>query len=81
MDERKWSSEFTEAHPVGGHLQDVLKQSYTPADEDDADQAQVLTPAHFLELQMTVPGERHEGVGGNEEEDGDGAFHYFICLL
>lgn len=46
---------------IGWHHQRVLQQGNAPADEDRWEQANVL------ELEMSVPGNRHKGVGCNEQ--------------
>ena len=52
------------ADAVRRHLQQVLKECYPPAD-DGGD-----PPGLFLQvLQVSVPGERHEAVRADEEED------------
>jgi len=70
-------AEFLVADAIGGHHQHVFKERDAPADEYDAEQAEVLTPVHLLEFQMTIPREGHEGVGGEEKRDGQQCFHDF----
>jgi len=49
--------------PVGGHLKTVFEKGQEPAEEDHADQGQVLKPAELLfHLQVPVPGAGHEDV-------------------
>ena len=63
------------ADAVGGYLTHVSKQSDAPREEDDGNEGPVATDARFLQLQVTVPGEGHEDVGQNEEDDSGKTFH------
>lgn len=77
LNEGEGSSEFLKTDPVSGNLEHILKQGNPPADEDDAEQPEVLTPGHLLEAQVAVPREGHEGVGEDQETDGEECFHRF----
>ncbi len=46
---------------IGRHHQRVFQQGNAPADKDRGDEANVL------EFEMPVPGNRHKGVGGNQQ--------------
>jgi len=52
------------ADSVGRDLQQVLKESYTPADQND------LPQRLLAELQVAVPSKRHEDVGEDEKNNG-----------
>lgn len=75
LNKRKWPAIFRITNPVGGNLQRILEQGNSPANKNDGYKAEVLAPAHFLKLQVAVPGERHEGVGQNEQNNGRESFH------
>ena len=49
-----------EAKPVGRHLATVFCESYHPREKDDADKRPMGRYARLLQLQMAVPGQRHE---------------------
>jgi len=57
-------SEPAEAVAVGGDLQGILGQGDEPTDEDRRSQRR------FPELQVPVPGHRHERVGQNQQQYG-----------
>ena len=60
LDQRKRSSFFPEPDPVGRYLEEVFKKCKSPADENDAEQAQAFAPGVILESQVTIPGQGHE---------------------
>lgn len=63
LDQAERAAVLAEADPVGGHLKTVFEKGQEPAEEDHADQGQVLEPAELLfHLQMPVPGAGHEDV-------------------
>ena len=51
-----------EADRVGGHHEGVLNQRDAPTEKDHQRQRQLAKPSRALQLQMTVPRERHEHV-------------------
>ena len=51
-----------EADAVGGHHEGILDQRDAPAEKDHQRQRQLAKPSRALQLQMTVPRERHEHV-------------------
>ena len=53
---------FDEADTVRRHHEAVLDQRDTPAEEDDQRQRELAEPSRALQLQMTVPCERHENI-------------------
>ena len=62
---------------VGRYLKAIFEESNAPADEDDHPDAGMLKPFHFPELQVPVPGQRHEGVGEGQEYQRGECFHTF----
>ena len=56
----------SEPYPIGEYLKYVLKHCNSSTNQYNAYQAKILTPTHLLKLQMTIPGESHEGVGEDE---------------
>lgn len=60
----EWPACGITADLVGRYHQRVFQQGNAPADEDRRDQA------HMLEFQMPIPGNRHEGIGRDEQEYG-----------
>ncbi len=63
LDQAERAAILAETDPVGGYLKAVLEKGQEPAEEDHADQGQVLKPAELLfHLQMAVPGACHEDV-------------------
>ena len=78
LDERERTAVLREAHPVGGHHKRVFKEGDSPGKEDDADERPVVRNLHLLQFQVAVPGQRHEDVGTEEEEDGSECFHGIV---
>ena len=60
---------FDEAYPVGRHLGAVFEEGHSPGEEDDKDEGPSGGDFHFLQLEMAVPCEGHEYVGGDQKED------------
>lgn len=56
------------ANAVGRHLTGILKERQKPADEDnDVEWCVVGDELHLLQLQVPIPGERHEDVRHDEQ--------------
>lgn len=70
LDEGEGTAVALEAEAVAGDLQGVFEECHAPGDEDDAYQRPVVDEFHFLEFEVTVPGEGHEDVGADEQQDG-----------
>ena len=64
-----------ETDAVGRDGQAVLEKSDPPGEKDDQDQRPSGRDLHLLQLEMAVPGERHENVRTNEHEDGPETLH------
>ena|ERR1700744_3653744 len=60
------------ADAVGGDLEAVFKQGNRPADQDDLGERGLFKP-----FEVTVPGDGHEDVGTDQQEDG--AHRIFFC--
>ena len=75
LDERERTAVLREAHPVGGNHKGVFKEGDTPGKEDDANEGPVVRHLHLLQFQVSVPGQRHEDVGTNQQEDSTDCFH------
>ena len=59
-----------EADAVRRDGEAVLEESNPPREQDDENEGPVRGNLHFLELEMTVPRERHEDVRKDEHDDG-----------
>ena len=55
------------AEAVGGHLQAILEERQSPGDQDRYRNRLALQE---LEFQVAVPGQGHEDIGTEQEEDG-----------
>ena len=64
-----------EADPVRRDGQAVLEEGDAPRKQDDEDKRPAGGDFHLLELEMAVPGERHEDVRAYEHEDGPKTLH------
>ena len=56
-----------EAYPVGRYLTAVFKEGDCPREEYDAQQRPVCGDAGLVELQVSVPRQRHKNVAANEQ--------------
>ena len=59
-----------EADAVRRDLGAILEKGDAPRQEDDPDKRPTVRQFHFLEFEMAVPGQRHETVAENEQQDG-----------
>ena len=64
-----------ETNAVGGHGEAILKEGNAPGEKDDEDERPAGGDFHFLQFEVTVPGERHEHVRKDEHKDGPKAVH------
>ena len=69
-----------EADPVGRDGKAVLEESDAPGKQDDQDKRPARGDFHFLQLEMAVPGERHEDVREDKHYDGPDALHVNLFL-
>ena len=67
-----------EAKPVGRYLATVFCESYHPREKDDADKRPMGRYARLLQLQVAVPGQRHENVAADEQQDGVDCVHVYV---
>ena len=56
-----------EADTVGGHHEAVFDQGDAPAEKNDHRQRELAEPSGALQLQVTVPRERHKDIRTNQE--------------
>ena len=58
------------AHPVGRNHKDIFEKGQAPGGENDENQRPVPADIHLRKLELSVPGERHENVRDDEQQDG-----------
>ena len=58
-----------EADAIGGHHKAILDQRDTPTEENHHRKRQLAEPGRALQLQVTVPCERHEDIRTNEKQE------------
>ena len=75
LHQRERPAVFPEADAVGRHHQAVLEKGDQPTDQDQPEQAGFFKEFQVLEFQVPVPGDRHEDVGEEEEENGGDTLH------
>lgn len=75
LQESEGASRAFEAHPVGRDHKAVFKQGDAPADEDDSPQGHTLEKS---EPQLAVPGQGHERVGDDQQQNSVYSFHFSI---
>ena len=59
---------------VGRHLKGLFKKRNAPREEDDRPDGPERDELHVLELEVQVPGKRHEDVRDDEKTDGGETF-------
>ena len=62
LHQRERSAVFDETNPVGRHLAAVFKEGYSPREGYDAEERPVRGDAGLVELQVSVPCQRHEDI-------------------
>jgi len=62
LKEIEGSAELVAANAVSGNHKDVFKKSDAPADKNDSNQTCIREDIPFFELQVSVPGKRHEEI-------------------
>ena len=67
LHQREGAAVAREADAVGGNLAGVLEERDAPRKEDDGKQRPMGGDFHLLQLQVPIPGERHEDVGHDEQ--------------
>ena len=70
-----------EADPVRRDGEAVLEEGDAPGEQDDEDERPAGGDFHLLELEVTVPGERHEDVREDEHDDGPDALLHILLDL
>lgn len=75
LHQREGAAVAGEADAVGRNLAGILEEGDAPREEDDGKQGPMGGNLHLLQLQVTVPGEGHEDVGDDEQENGVESFH------
>ena len=67
LHQRECAAVAGEAYAVGGYLEAVFGQGYSPRQQDDGiERCVVANDFELLELEMAIPGESHEYVGNDE---------------
>ena len=67
LPQRKGASEGGRTESVGRYHEAILGQGYTPRDQHDGYQAQLLELG--FEGDLTIPGQRHEGIRYDQKAD------------
>ena len=76
LHQRKRAAVLNEANAVAVHLADIFRQSQQPRREDDDEQRGVIRDgANGLQFQMAIPGQRHEDVRQNKQDDSPKSGH------
>ena len=58
-----------ESNSVGRYLTAIFEESDGPTEGDDTDKRPVAAHARLLQLEVSVPSQRHEDVAQQEEQD------------
>lgn len=67
-----------EAETVGGNLGAIFKECQSPRKEDDQNKWPAGGDLHLLKLQVAVPGECHEYVGKDQQQNSSYRSHCVI---
>ena len=62
------------ADAIGGYHERVFEEGHAPRCEDDEDERPAGVDFQLSELEVAVPGEGHEDVADDEQQDGDQCF-------
>ncbi len=74
--QREGTSIARKANAVGWYGKAVFDESNTPREGDDCDEWPMVAHACLLQTKMTVPGEGHEDVAGQQQKNGLKGLHY-----
>ena len=77
----EWTAVVDEAIAVGWHLAAVFKEGYRPTEDDDSKQRPVAAHARLLQLEMSIPSQRHKNVAHYEEQDSVYSVHILLCFM
>ncbi len=58
------------AQLVGRHLKAVFKECQSPAQQNKREQSGLLKPAPFFDFKVAVPGQNHEYVADDQQQNG-----------
>ena len=70
LDQRERTAVALKADAVGRHLTTVFEESDAPREDDDADEWPVGAHARLLQFEMAIPGQCHEDVAAEEQQNG-----------
>lgn len=66
LDQIKWSAIINETDAVGWYLTAIFEESDGPTEGDDTDKRPVAAHARLLQLEVSVPSQRHEDVAQHQ---------------
>ncbi len=66
LHERKRAAIFFKSDAVSRHLKNIFKKRDAPANQNNAEQTQMLKPGQFFKLQVPISGEGHKRIGKNK---------------
>ena len=64
------TSVLDEAQTVGGHLAAVFEESNAPGEQNNPQQGPVIGDTRLLKFQVAIPGQRHEYVAQQQQQNG-----------
>ena len=70
LHEVEGASVLDEAQTVGRHLTAILKEGDAPGKQNNPQQGPRIRNARLLKLQVTIPGQRHENVAQQQQQNG-----------
>ena len=77
LDQTESTPSSVVAQTVGRYLEAILKQGYSPRNEDNRPERQAFKALDFLEFQMAIPCESHKRIGNHQQKDGRNCLHFF----
>ena len=66
LDQIKWSAIINETDAVGWYLTAIFEEGDRPTEGDDTDKRPVAAHARLLQLEVSVPSQRHEDVAQHQ---------------
>lgn len=78
LPDRERTAELRAAEAVGRDLKTVFEQGDAPTQQDDRDESETFESR--FEGDVTVPGQRHEGVGDDQQKNGGDSLEHGVRI-
>lgn len=78
LHEREGATITQKTNTIGWYLTTILQKGDNPREENHADQRPMTANARIGQLEVAIPGQRHEHIAQNEQQNGIDALHIVI---